>query len=60
MKGRLAWRRWELEHCVPAGEHQKFQAGLNLLEKQLETQRQKEMQNAAEMATETGNKRIGT
>lgn len=47
MKGKLAWRRWEhsfpphatvLERCVPAGEHQKFQAGLNLLEKQPETE----------------------
>lgn len=33
-------------HCVPAGEHQKFQAGLKLLEKQPETQRQKQTQNA--------------
>lgn len=47
-------------HCVPAGEHQKFQAGLKLLEKQQETQRQKQTQNAAKRILETGNKRIGT
>lgn len=47
MKGKLPWRRWEhsfpphatvLERCVPAGEHQKSQPGLNWLEKQPETE----------------------
>lgn len=46
-----------MEHFVPAGEHQNFQAGLNLLENQPETQREKQTQNAVTSAEMVPGKR---